>query len=398
MDRSHASSRSRGQVGAVIVAAGSSTRLPGLVPKPFLALGAGTVLERALAAFEQSPIVDQVTIVVGAAHVDDLRAHLSGKVVSVVPGGHERRASVAAGLEALPDVAWVVVHDGVRPFVSQDLIRRVVDAAHRCGAATAALPVTDTLKDVTEDRVRRTVDRAGLYAVQTPQAFRAALLRDAHRRVPATEPVTDDAELIERLGEPVAVVPGEPANIKITTPADLELARLYDAAGRDAAGSGNAARIGVGYDVHRLVPDRPLVLGGVTVPHPRGLAGHSDADVLAHAITDAVLGAAGRRDIGHHFPPDDPAFLGADSLVLLRSVADRLRAEGWSVVNVDAVVLAEAPHLAPFVESMRERLAGALGVDPGQVGIKATTMEGLGPIGRGDGIAAQAVALVQRVG
>ena len=398
MEWPQAVSRPQGQVGAIIVAAGSGSRLPGPVQKPFLPLGGGTVLDRALAAFEQSPIVDQIAVVVGAVHMEDLRARLCGKVVSVVAGGDQRRASVAAGLEALPDVAWVVVHDGVRPFVSQGLIERVLDAAQRYGAATAALPVTDTLKDVTEDRVHRTVDRAGLYAVQTPQAFRAVLLRDAHRRVPVTDPVTDDAELVERLGEPVAVVPGEPGNIKITTPADLELARLYDAARRDAVGMGVAVRIGVGYDVHRLVPDRALVLGGVTIPHPRGLAGHSDADVLAHAITDAVLGAAGQRDIGHSFPPDDPAFRGADSLVLLRSVAERLRVEGWVVVNVDAVVLAEAPRLATFVEAMTERLARALGVHPGQVGIKATTMEGLGPIGRGDGIAAQAVALVRRAG
>ncbi len=398
MDRPHAVSRSQGPVGAVIVAAGSGLRLPAPVPKPFLSLGGGTVLDRALAAFEQSSIIDHVAVVVDAVHVEDLRARLRGKVVSVVAGGDQRRASVAAGLEVLPGVVWVVVHDGVRPFVSQGLIERVLAAAQRCGAATAALPVTDTLKDVTEDRVQRTVDRAGLYAVQTPQAFRAGLLRDAHRRVPVTESVTDDAELVERLGEPVAVVPGEPANIKITTPADLELARLYDAARRDVAESGGVARIGVGYDVHRLVPDRPLVLGGVTIPHPRGLGGHSDADALAHAITDAVLGAAGQHDIGHHFPPDDPAFSGADSLFLLRSVAERLRAEGWAVVNVDAIVLAETPRVAPFVETMVERLAGALGVRPGQVGVKATTMEGLGPIGRGDGIAAQAVALVRRTG
>ncbi len=398
MDRPQAVSRPQGLVGAVIVAAGSGSRLPGHIPKPFLPLGGGTVLDRTLAAFEQSPIVDQIAVVVSTVHRADLLARPCGKVVSVVAGGDQRRTSVAAGLNVLPDVSWVVVHDGVRPFVSQGLIERVLDAAQRYGAATAALPVSDTLKNVAEDRVQRTVDRAGLYAVQTPQAFRAALLRDAHRRVPETEPVTDDAELIERLGEPVAVVPGEPANIKITTPADLELARLYDAARRDAVGTDVAARIGVGYDVHRLVPDRALVLGGVTIPHPRGLMGHSDADALAHAITDAVLGAAGQRDIGHYFPPDDPAFRGADSLALLRSVAERLRAEGWVVVNVDAVVLAEAPRLAPFVEAMKERLAGALGVHSGQVGIKATTTEGLGPIGRGDGIAAQAVALVRRAG
>ncbi len=391
MDRSNDPSRHPGSVGAIVVAAGSGTRLPGPIPKPLLLLGGQTILERALAAFERSRCIDQMAVVVGAADVEPLRARLRGKVAAVVAGGAERRASVAAGLGTLLQVEWVVVHDGVRPFVSEDLIERVLDAAVRWGASTAALPVTDTLKDVEGDRVLRTVDRSGLYAVQTPQAFRARLLQEAHRRVPPAEVVTDDAELVERLGEPVAVVPGDPANVKITTPVDLEMARRYV-----AAGSGGTVRIGVGYDVHRLVPDRALVLGGVTIPHSRGLAGHSDADALAHAITDAVLGAAGWRDIGHHFSPDDPAYRDADSVALLRSVAERLRVEGWSVVNVDAVVLAEAPRLSPYVETMRERLAGALGVQPGQVGIKATTTEGLGPVGRGDGIAAQAVALLRR--
>jgi 2-C-methyl-D-erythritol 4-phosphate cytidylyltransferase/2-C-methyl-D-erythritol 2,4-cyclodiphosphate synthase len=397
VDRSGDSSTLQGPVGAVIVAAGSSTRLSGPVPKPLLLLDGRTILERTLEAFERSPHIDQVAVAVGAPHVGAVRALLGGKVRAVVPGGELRRASVAAGLEVLSAVDWIVVHDGVRPFVSEALIERVLNAAQRWGAASAALPVTDTLKDVREDRVRRTVDRAGLFAVQTPQAFRAGLLRDAHRRVPMTETVTDDAELVERLGEPVAVVPGDPANIKITTPADLDLARRYAAAARGSDGVGGTIRIGVGYDIHPLTPDRALVLGGVTIPHPRGLAGHSDADVLVHAVMDAVLGAAGQPDIGHQFPPDDPAYRNADSLALLKSVADRLRTEGWFVVNVDAVILAEAPRLSPFVEAMRARLAGALRIQAGAVGVKATTMEGLGPVGRGEGIAAQAVALLRKV-
>jgi 2-C-methyl-D-erythritol 4-phosphate cytidylyltransferase/2-C-methyl-D-erythritol 2,4-cyclodiphosphate synthase len=217
------------------------------------------------------------------------------------------------------------------------------------------------------------------------------LLRQAHRRVPAAEAVTDDAVLVERLGARVAIVPGDPTNLKITTPADLEMARRL-------AGTPAVVRIGIGYDVHRLVPDRPLVLGGVRIPHGRGLAGHSDADVLTHAIMDALLGAAGERDIGHHFPTNDPAYDDADSLELMRSVVARLARESWSVENVDAVVLAEAPRLSPFVDAMRERLAGALAASASQVGVKATTAEGLGPIGRGDAIAAQAVAMLRKGG
>lgn len=393
MRGSHAAQvHGRGRTGAVIVAAGQGTRLPGPVLKPLLPLGSRTVLERTLEAFERCPAVDQVAVVAGASHVGTLVGRLGGKVIAVVPGAPERRGSVAAGLEALSDVEWVVVHDGVRPFVTPGLIERVLEAARRCGAATAGVPVTDTLKEVAGGRVRRTVDRSGLYAVQTPQAFRADLLREAHRRVPPDAPVTDDAGLVEALGEPVEVVPGDPANLKITTAADLALARLQ------AAEEGEVARVGVGYDVHRLAPDRALVLGGVTLPHPRGLAGHSDADVLTHAVTDAVLGAVGERDIGHHFPPDDPAYRGADSLRLLEVVAERLRAAGWMVVNVDAVVLAEAPRLAPHIEAMRERLAAALAIRPGQIGLKATTAEGLGPVGRGEGVAAHAVAMLRRTG
>ncbi len=378
-------------VGAVVVAAGDGTRLPGPVPKPLLPLGRRTMLEEALAAFETCDRVGSIAVVVGAAHIDMARALVPSKVTAVVAGGRTRRASVAAGLEALPKVEWIVVHDGARPFVTPALIERVLEAAAVHGAATAGLPVTDTLKEVQEEQIRRTVPRDGIYTVQTPQAFRADLLRQAHERVPADAPVTDDAGLVEHLGRPVVVVPGDPANVKITTPADYELV-LRHIAPRPAL----TARVGVGYDIHRLVPDRPLILGGVRIPSPRGLAGHSDADVLIHAIMDAMLGAAGMRDIGHHFPPSDPTYRDADSVSLLAQIAGRLRASGWAVGNVDAVVYLEAPRIAPFVEAMRDRIASTLGIPPGQVGIKATTAEGLGAIGRHEGIAAQAVALLER--
>ncbi|MDR7417696.1 MAG: 2-C-methyl-D-erythritol 4-phosphate cytidylyltransferase [Armatimonadota bacterium] len=376
---------------AVIVAAGAGTRLPAAVPKPFLMLGNRTVLDRTIEVFQCCEAVERVVVVVAPAHVAEVRSRATGKVAAVVAGGGTRRASVAAGLAATADAEWVVVHDGVRPFVTPALIARVLQAARRSGAATAGLPVTETIKDVVGDRVCRTIDRSRLWAVQTPQAFRADVLRDAHAEVGADEPVTDDAELVERLGREVLVVPGEPRNVKITTPHDLEAARH-----RVYAEEGGLIRVGMGYDVHRFVPDRALVLGGVTIPHDRGLDGHSDADVLAHAVMDALLGAAGERDIGSHFPPDDPAFRNADSLRLLAVVRDRVRAGGWLPVNVDVVVIAEGPRLAPHMDAMRARLAAALEVQPGQIGVKATTGEGLGALGRGDGIAAHAVVLLRR--
>lgn len=380
----------------IVPAAGVGTRLPGPVRKPFLPLGDESILTRTVGALSACDCVTAIVVAVAAADVERARALLTRprgtKVTAVVPGGGTRRASVEAGLAACSHAEWVVVHDGVRPFVSPDLITRVLDAAQTTGAATAALPVTDTLKAVDGGRVQRTVDRQGLYAAQTPQAFRADLLRDAHRRVPAETPVTDDAELIERLGGTVVVVAGDPANVKITTPEDYTLtrARLEAAAG--------PARVGVGYDVHRLVPGRALVLGGVRIPSPRGLLGHSDADVLTHAVMDALLGAAGLPDIGHLFPPDDPAYRNADSMALLASVVGRLRLAGWVVLNVDAVVCAEAPRLAAFVAAIRARLATALAVPVEAIGVKATTAEGLGAVGRGDGISAQAVALLRRAG
>jgi 2-C-methyl-D-erythritol 4-phosphate cytidylyltransferase/2-C-methyl-D-erythritol 2,4-cyclodiphosphate synthase len=348
------------------------------------------ILEHALSSFQASAHVHEIVVVVAADRVQAAREKLGDAVTAVVAGGADRRASVAAGLRALRDPAWVLVHDGVRPFASQDLIERVLDAAKRHGAAIPAVPVTDTLKDSDGSHVVGTLDRSRLWAAQTPQAFRCRLLRDAHARVPEQDPVTDDAQLLERIGAPVAIVPGEAQNIKITTAGDLAAARRRVDGGPDV-------RVGLGYDVHRLTPDRALVLGGVRIDHPRGLDGHSDADVLTHAVIDAVLGASGNRDIGHHFPPSDPAHRGADSIELLRRVVATLRAGGWAVVNVDASVLAEAPRLSHLIDEMRARLAAALDVAADSVAVKATTGEGLGPVGRGEGIEAHAVAMIRRV-
>ncbi len=365
--------------------------MPSGVPKPYLRVSGQTILDLTLAALERSGLIDHIALVVDPLRRDEVAARMNGRAIEVVGGGPNRQASVASGLEALPAVEWILVHDGVRPFVSPDLVRRVLEATRRWGAAVPALPVADTLKESDGRVVVRTTPRAGLYAVQTPQGFEAGLLRAAYRSAMGGPPATDDAELVERLGKSVAVVPGDPSNIKITTPEDLVLAE------RIAGGPGEEeVRVGIGHDFHRLEPGRTLTVGGATIPHPRGLSGHSDADVLAHAIGDALLGAAGEQDIGHQFPPGDPNYRGADSIALLSAISGRLGRQGWRVSNVDAVIVAEAPRMAPYIDEMRRRISGAVGVDPSRIGVKATTTEGMGAIGRREGIGAQAVAMLRR--
>jgi 2-C-methyl-D-erythritol 2,4-cyclodiphosphate synthase len=282
------------------------------------------------------------------------------------------------------------VHDAARPFVSHPVIDACVAAVRRYGAAVVARPLTDTVKRATpEDDVDATVARDRLWGAQTPQGFRFPLLFDAYRRAVAEDwPATDDAGVVERAGHRVHLVEGEAMNFKITRPEDLEMAERL---------AGEPPRIGIGYDVHRLAPDRPLVLGGITVPHETGLLGHSDADVLTHALMDALLGAAALGDIGQLFPDTDPHFRGISSIHLLAQVADHLRKAGFLPVNVDAVIVAQAPKLAPFLDLMRRRLAATLALPQERVSVKATTTEGLGFTGMREGIAAYATACIRLV-
>lgn len=303
----------------------------------------------------------------------------------IVAGGATRAASVRNGLNAVPaEASVVVVHDAVRPLASRALFARVIDAV-RLGAA-GAVPVValaDTLKQVDDDgAVLRTIDREGVVAVQTPQAFESEWLRRAHA---AGGEATDDAALVEAAGGRVVTVEGEPANVKVTTAQDLDRLR------RDGGGP-PALRVGHGFDVHRWADEpRPLVLGGVTLSSDRGLAGHSDADVVCHALADAILGAAGLGDLGAHFPDDDPRWAGARSTDLLCQTVELAGAASWVAVSADLTVVAEAPRLAPFVAEMTATLSGIIGAP---VSIKATTSEGLGALGRGEGIAAWAVTLL----
>lgn len=423
-------------VGAVVVAAGRGERFGGAIPKQFLPLAGRPLLAWTLEAVVQTPEVAGLVLVLppdrGATGSEGdwsslIPATVRPKLIAVVEGGITRQESVARGVSALLAAdrkrrwEWVAVHDGVRPLATPRLFRRVIAAARApgAGAAVAALPVSDTVKRgepgegaQAEERlplVAETVDRTGLWAVQTPQVFRIDWYEEALRQARAVGRVaSDEAGLLEAAGFPVRLVPGERANIKITVPEDLELAEAIMARRlREVAEAGGLMRpvmqlpklrVGLGTDVHRLVAGRPLVLGGVTIPYDLGLAGHSDADVLTHAVIDACLGAAGLGDIGRHFPDTDPRWEGVSSLSLLARVRRLLEEKGWQVVNVDTVVAAERPRLAPYAEAIVARLAETLGVDRTQVSFKAKTGEGLGWVGAGEGMAAEAVVLLLRAG
>jgi 2-C-methyl-D-erythritol 4-phosphate cytidylyltransferase / 2-C-methyl-D-erythritol 2,4-cyclodiphosphate synthase len=335
------------------------------------------------------------------------------KPLRVVAGGERRQDSVANAFREVSQRAdIVVVHDAARPFVSGELIERTIAAAAESGAALAALPARDTVKRGVRHAwspaagspataptevivVAETLPRESIFLAQTPQAFRRAILRDA---LVFTDEATDEAALVERAGHAVRLVVGEPSNIKITTPEDVPLAEAI--AGRTWGASDqrvDRVRIGTGYDLHRTVGGRPLILGGVTIPFDRGLLGHSDADAVCHALTDAVLGAAAAGDIGGHFPDSDPHWAGASSIDLLRRAAGIAAAHGCTVANVDVVVIAERPKLHAYVDAMRSNVAAALGVTLDCVSIKGKTNEGVGEIGRGEAIAVHAVALVHKI-
>lgn len=376
---------------AVVVAAGKSNRMG--FDKMFYLLDGVEVLRHSVGRMDAHPAVDRLVVVAGENR-DEVRRlfaqHPPRKPLVVVEGGDSRTASVASGVAACTGADLVAIHDGARPFVSEGVITRALAAAAEMGAAAPAVAVKDTIKQVGEgELVESTLPRARLRQVQTPQVFgRAAFMRALALVKPEDYlAITDDCMVMEMAGLPVRLVEGEEANRKITTPADLPPPEQGKA--------DLLPRVGHGYDVHRLVPERDLVLGGVTIPHELGLLGHSDADVLLHAVSDALLGAAALGDIGRHFPDSDPAYKGADSLVLLSRVARLLRDKGWRVGSLDATLLCQQPKLAPHIPAMRRNIALALSVEVDAVSVKATTEEGLGFTGAGQGIAAHCVAVIQ---
>jgi 2-C-methyl-D-erythritol 4-phosphate cytidylyltransferase/2-C-methyl-D-erythritol 2,4-cyclodiphosphate synthase len=374
------------------------------LPKQYLTVGGQTILERSLAAFDRHQQVQELVVVIPPEALDSAEfiKPATSKPVRFVAGGARRQDSVANGVDALSAEAQVVlVHDAARPMVSAELISRTIAAAASVGAAIAAVPVHDTVKQVTMEGgvgfIEKTLPRETLFLAQTPQGFRRDVLDAVVALGRDAADATDEASLAERAGYRVQVVAGDFDNLKVTTEADLArvegiVQQVHDRQLDDSKVP--AMRIGLGYDLHVLVEGRPLILGGVLIPYDRGLKGHSDADAVCHAVTDAVLGAANIGDIGKLFPDTDQAWKDANSLRLLADAWTRVRAAGFTLGNLDVVVIAQQPKIGPHADAIRESLARVLDVTPGQISIKGKTNEHVDAVGRGEAIAVHAVALL----
>ena len=374
---------------AVILGGGSGTRMGQGRNKVLLPLCGMPILIRSVQAFV--PHVSQTVVVIRREDYDEAAALLKtyGCNAELVCGGDTRQASVAAGLNLVPDDAAVLVHDGARCLVDEGTILRCKESVERLGSGVAAIPVTDTIKQVSGSVIVSTPDRSTLYAMQTPQGFLKADLALAHAHASLTGFTgTDDASLLEHMGLTVHISQGSPKNIKITRPEDMIMAESM-------LKKPVSLRIGYGYDVHQLVKDRKLILCGVDVPHETGLLGHSDADVALHALMDAMLGSMALGDIGHLFPDSDQKYRGISSMLLLKEVCDVLKSCGAHVVNCDLTICAQKPKLAPFVPQMRQNIASALSLPVSCVSVKATTTEHLGFEGRMEGISASAVVMTE---
>ena len=413
-------------VTAIIAAGGRGQRFGGAEPKQVLSIGGRPILQRSVEAFASHPSVNAIVVALPQALADDPPAYLRsaeavalrelcGKPLRIVAGGARRQDSVAnafAAAGAGSDI--IVIHDAARPFASADLIARTIAAAAESGAAVAAVQSRDTVKRTQSPAVSgfsrtviETIARDTIYLAQTPQAFQRDVLRRA-LELGASDGIdaTDEAALVELAGLPVRLVDGEASNIKITTPEDMAMAEAIARSAESLALPGEkerepfrrairTGRAGTGYDLHRLVAGRPLILGGVTIPSDRGALGHSDADVVCHAVTDAILGAAALGDIGRHFPDTDPRWKDANSIELLRRVAALVAEQGLVVGNVDVTVILETPKIRDYVDAMRAAVAAAIGIDADRVSIKGKTNEGVDAVGRGEAIAAHAIAMVR---
>lgn len=375
-----------------------SSRTGGQLPKQFLLLNGIPILARSCLAFLEIEAVHALVVAAPADYYQQTQtilqqylSHDQWAKIRLVHGGATRQDSVAAGLRALPDnVELVLVHDAARPLIDQETIGRCILAAMQHGAAIAAVPVHDTLKlSDGKNCVLRTVDREGLWRAQTPQAARRDLLDRAFAEaLQKNISLTDEAALLEAMDIPVHLVEGSARNLKITLPEDLRLASAL-------LEEESSMNIGHGFDAHRLVESRKLILGGVEIKHPKGLDGHSDADVVTHALCDALLGALAEGDIGRHFPDTDPQYRGINSLLLLEHVYQKVREKGLHLHNADVSILCQAPKLAPHIPAMRANLARACATGPERINIKASTTEKMGYIGREEGIACHAVVLLR---
>lgn len=373
---------------ALIVAAGQGSRAGGDAPKQFRVIAGKAVLAHAYDALAAHGSIGAIHIVLGDGQAETARALLGDRAASFLTGADSRRGSVRAGLEAIAAAGGadiVLIHDAARPFLPGAVIDRLVSALDGAVGAIPTLPVADTLVRGVAAVMGAGVDRADLYRVQTPQAFRFDAILAAHRGWDVAREATDDAQIMRAWGHDVMLVHGDERLEKLTYAQDFARAETQMAPPR-------TTRVGMGYDVHRLAPDEALWLAGVLVPHDRGLAGHSDADVALHAIVDAMLGALADGDIGSHFPPSDPQWRGASSDRFLAHARDRVMARDGRIEHIDLTIICEAPKIGPHRDVMRARIAEILAVPIDRVSVKATTTERLGFAGRREGIAAQAVA------
>ena len=374
------------KVTGLIVAAGGGSRMGGDVPKQFRILGSKSVLAHAVDALASHPRIDSVRVVIGAGQTAQAQAALGDREVGdLIAGGTERADSVRAGLAAIGD-GIVLVHDAARPFCPAVVIDRLLDALDTHDGAVPALAISDTLAKA-RGPIDAMVDRTGLVRIQTPQAFHVEDLLYAYDEAKRRAP-TDESTVMVEAGLKVATVEGDPMLDKLTTARDFEREEARLAATM-------VSRTGSGFDVHAFAGNGPIMLGGVSVAHDRGLAGHSDADVALHAITDALLGAAALGDIGDHFPPSDPKWKGAASDQFLAHAAALIRERGGVIDHIDCTIICEAPKVGPHRAAMRARIAEILDLPTDRISIKATTTERLGFTGRGEGIAAQATATIR---
>ena len=369
------------EVTAIITAAGKGSRMGASLPKQFLKIGNKTILEKAILPFEKAECIDRILVVCGAEFVETCEEICRNmtKIKEIVEGGKERQDSVSNALKFVEE-GYVLIHDGARPYITERVILNVLEDVSKVGAAVAAVPVKDTIRQQTAEG-GKTLKRSELYSVQTPQGFEVSLIKEAFAKAFADGFYgTDDAGLVDRMGKTIAISEGDYANIKITTKEDMPV----------------EVRVGTGFDVHKLVEGRKCIVCGVDIPFDRGLLGHSDADVALHALMDAMLGAAALGDIGKHFPDTDPKYKGISSIKLLEYVNQFVADEGYVLGNCDVTIMAQKPKMLPYIGQMRENIAKALNIPLGAVNVKATTTEKLGFVGREEGIAAEAVCILNR--
>ena len=383
------------KVSCIVLAAGAGRRMGHDENKIFIKLGNKSIIQWTLSHIEQVKAVSEVILVVADGEAEYMKQHIASlglsKSIKIITGGKERQDSVYAGLQAVSDdMDIVLVHDGARPLAKPELFERIIEAAKTHGAVTIGVPSTDTIKRVDIDgQVLETLNRNELMNIQTPQGFLKDIFKEAQETAKRDAYLgTDDVSLVEYIGKDVYILDGDYENIKVTTPNDIAVAKRY------LGIKEQQMRVGFGYDIHRLKEGRPCILGGVHIESPVGPDGHSDADVLIHALMDALLGAAGLKDIGYYFPPEDDAYNGISSMILLKHVNSLLKERGLEAYNIDIMVISETPKLKPHIDTMKANLQSVLEIPLDRISIKATTNEMLGAIGRREGIAAQAVVSV----